>query len=195
LSRPSLTHHRVWLAAALVLLAGGVTAQPAPDAPAAPPPAAETPTDAAAATEETPPAAVVTPLPEDKPAPPAEPMRRTRYDTAVLQVIDKVTAETLRFAAPVGRPVRYRGLVFTVRACERSAPDEPVIDSMAYLTVDAQPRSGAGMPALSVRQTFKGWMYAGSPGLNPLEHPLYDAWLISCRASAPGKVSAALKSP
>ncbi|HQT54535.1 MAG TPA: DUF2155 domain-containing protein, partial [Phenylobacterium sp.] len=24
-----------------------------------------------------------------------------------------------------------------------------------------------------------------SPGLNPLQHPVYDAWLITCRAAAP----------
>ena len=35
------------------------------------------------------------------------------------------------------------------------------------------------------RQAFRGWMYAASPGLNPLEHPVYDAWLITCRAAAP----------
>jgi hypothetical protein len=32
------------------------------------------------------------------------------------------------------------------------------------------------------RQVFKGWMFASSPGLHPLEHPVYDAWLIACKA-------------
>eukprot|EP01035_Chromulina_nebulosa_P068746 gene68746-94208_t len=67
-------------------------------------------------------------------------VRRERYNVAVLQALDKVTAETLRFEAEVGRPVRWKGLIFTVSACERSAPNEPIEDSIVYLTIDAQPR-------------------------------------------------------
>jgi hypothetical protein len=120
---------------------------------------------------------------ETKPA--GAPVRRARYDIAVIEALDKVTAESLRFEAAVGRPVRYKSLVFTVKACERSAPDEAINDSIAYVTVDSQPRAAPGRPALAPRQTFKGWMYASSPGLHPLEHPVYDAWLITCRAAGP----------
>jgi hypothetical protein len=123
---------------------------------------------------------------DEKPAPPA---RRERYDVAVLQALDKVTAETMVFEAPVGKPIRYKGLILTVRACERSTPEEPVEDSIAYLTIDSQPRAEPGMPAPPTRQVFKGWMYASSPGLHPLEHPVYDAWLINCRAAAPPAVA------
>jgi hypothetical protein len=125
------------------------------------------------------------------PAPPTEakpapvPVRRARYDVAVIEALDKVTAESLRFEAAVGRPVRYKSLVFTVKACERSAPEEAVEDAIAYVTVDSQPRPEPGKPPLAPRQAFKGWMYASSPGLHPLEHPVYDAWLITCRAAAP----------
>lgn len=156
--------------------------------------------------EEAPPAVVPAPTPlpvppvdqkEVEPAAPPKakvieksmeaPTRRARYDVAVLQALDKVTAETLTFAAPVGRPVRWKGLIFTVRACERSAPDEPVDDSIVYLTIDSQPRPQPGKPTPPPRQAFKGWMYASSPGLNPMEHPVYDAWLITCKAAAPVK--------
>ena len=113
------------------------------------------------------------------------PIRRARFDVAVLQTIDKVTAESVRFEAAVGRPVRYKSLVFTVKACERSAPDEAIDDSVAYLTVDSQPRPLPGKPTPPARQAYKGWMYASSPGLHPMEHPVYDAWLITCRAAAP----------
>src|SRR5262249_25953925 len=54
-----------------------------------------------------------------------------------------------------------------------------------YVTVDSQPRALAGKAPPAPRQVFKGWMYASSPGLHPLEHPVYDAWLITCRATAP----------
>ena len=112
-------------------------------------------------------------------------VRRARYEIAVLQALDKVTAETLRFEAAVGRPVRWKGLVFTVRACERSAPDEPIEDAAAYLSIESQPRPQPGRPSPPPRQAFKGWMYAASPGLNPLQHATYDAWVISCRTNAP----------
>lgn len=114
-------------------------------------------------------------------------MKRARYDVAIIQALDKVSAETIRFEAPVGQPIRYKSLVFTVRACELSAPDERAQDAMAYMTVDSQPRPVAGRPTPPVRQTFRGWMYASAPGLNPLEHPVYDAWLITCRAATPAK--------
>ena len=199
----------IWIAAlAGVAGAGLVAAQPAP-APPTPavvaPPAPPSP-PVVQATEEAPPINVPTPAPmivppisekevEAAPAPkaatakPAEPVRRARYDVAVLQAIDKITAESLRFEAPVGRPVRYKSLVFTVRACERSAPDELVEDSIVYLTVDSQPRPAPGKPAPPARQAFRGWMYASSPGLNPIEHPVYDAWLITCRAAAPPRTA------
>jgi hypothetical protein len=137
----------------------------------------------------------VAPAPPEKPevaeAPktPEQPQRRPRFDVAVLQVLDKVTAETLRFEAAVGRPVRYKTLIFTVKACERSAPDERVDDSIAYIEVVSQPRAEPGKPVVPARDAFKGWMYASSPSLDPLEHPVYDAWLINCRSAAPPSVA------
>lgn len=122
---------------------------------------------------------------DDISRPPAAPQRRARYDVAVLQALDKVTAESMRFEARVGQPVRYKTLIFTVKACERAAPDEPIDDSVAYVTIDSQPKVAPGGAALPPKQAFKGWMYASSPGLHPLEHPVYDAWLITCRATVP----------
>lgn len=113
---------------------------------------------------------------------PADPTRRTRSGAAIIQAIDKVTAETLRFEAPIGQPIRYKTLVFTVRACETTAPDEDTPDSMAYMTIDSQPKSLTGRAPPPPKQVYRGWMSAASPGLNPLQHPVYDAWLIACRA-------------
>jgi len=119
------------------------------------------------------------------PPKPVAPLTRARSNVAILQALDKVTAETIRFEAPVGQPVRYKTLVFTVRACETTAADEPIADFSAYLLVDSQPVPSPGKAVPPARQVFRGWMYAASPGLNPLQHPVYDAWLIACRASAP----------
>ena len=116
---------------------------------------------------------------------PAEPIKRARSSVAIIQALDKVTTETMKFEAPVGQPIRYKTLVFTVRACETTTPDEDAPDSVAYVTVDTQPKALPGRVAPPGRQIYRGWMYANAPGLNPLEHPVYDAWLIACKTSAP----------
>ncbi|WP_425483851.1 DUF2155 domain-containing protein [Caulobacter soli] len=166
-------------------------ARPAPPAPT-PQPAAQQPAAAATTTPATTPAA--TPQSQSQsaakpaaatPDKPAEPIKRARSSVAIIQALDKVTTETLRFEAPVGQPIRYKTLVFTVRACETTAPDEDAPDSIAYVTVDTQPKALPGRVAPPGRQIYKGWMYANSPGLNPLQHPVYDAWLIACKTSAP----------
>lgn len=163
------------------------TAPVAPQAPAAPvaasPETPATPAVEAPSTSPTvkPPAEVVA-----KPAaPPVEPPKRARSSVAILQALDKVTTETMRFEAPIGQPIRYKTLIFTVRACETSASDEIAPEAAAYVVVDTQPKAVAGRVAPPGRQIYKGWMYANSPGLNPLQHPVYDAWLIACKASAP----------
>jgi hypothetical protein len=125
------------------------------------------------------------PAADAAPDKPPEPLKRARSSVAILQALDKVTTETMRFEAPVGQPIRYKTLVFTVRACETTAPDEDAPDQVAYVTVDTQPKAPPGRVAPPGRQIYKGWMYANAPGLNPLEHPVYDAWLIACKTSAP----------
>ena len=189
---------------ALTGAAGFVQAQqtPPPGLPTGPGPAVNTPAPDAPDAEEPPPAptapapTVVAPTTAETPATsskpksqavekPADPTRRSRSGAAIIQAIDKVTAETLRFEAPIGQPIRYKTLVFTVRACESSAPDEDTPDSMAYMTIDSQPRSLTGRAPPPPKQVFRGWMFAASPGLNPLQHPVYDAWLIACRAAGP----------
>ncbi|MET3667356.1 DUF2155 domain-containing protein [Caulobacter sp. 1776] len=133
-----------------------------------------------------PPAAVTAPKPAAvAPTKPVEPAKRPRYAIAILQALDKVTTETMRFEVPVGQPIRYKTLIFTVRACETAAADEIAPETAAYVIVDTQPKAQAGRAAPPGRQIYKGWMYASSPGLNPLQHPVYDAWLIACKQSVP----------
>lgn len=116
------------------------------------------------------------------PPPAAEPGPRQRRRVAVIQAIDKVTAESMRFEVEVGgRPVRFnRNLIFTARACEVTSSDEAVADAVAYLDIAVQGR-GLNAPA-EPRQVFRGWMFASSPAVSGLEHPLYDAWVIGCKA-------------
>ena len=157
-----------------------------PAAPAAAGPVNALPPDATASAKKSPATSAT-------PAAPVVPLARTRSNIAVLQALDKVTADTIRFEVPVGQPVRYKTLVFTVRACETTAPDEPVPDFSAYVLVDSQPIPAPGKGIPPARQVFRGWMYASSPGLNPLQHPVYDAWLIACKTDAPVTPTAPVK--
>lgn len=195
--------------AAVLASAGLATATPAPIPPADPigdvipqaPPAqtqtpAQTPSAAPAQpnpadqTEEVAEAPSTTPttatdeMPTGTPLPElADPLPRARQGFAIVQALDKVTAETIRFAVPVGQQRRWRGLVFRARACETTAPDEPMRDAVAYMEIYSQPRARDG--AVDPRRIFQGWMFASSPGLSGMEHPLYDAWVIACQAEAP----------
>ena len=112
---------------------------------------------------------------------PEAPVRRQRRKVAVIQAIDKVTAETMRFEVQVGgRRVRFaRNLIFNVSACEVSTPDELTEDAVAYVDVSVQPRGTT--QALPPRQVFKGWMFASSPAVSGLQHPNYDAWVVGCK--------------
>lgn len=125
---------------------------------------------------------VAAPAAAVQPETPATPARRQRGRYAVVEAVDKITAETMRFEVEVGgRPVVFRkALIFTARACEVSAADELVSDAIAYLEVGLQSR---GVLKISEpRQIFRGWMFASSPAVNGLEHPIYDAWVVGCRA-------------
>jgi len=132
------------------------------------------------------------PKPEAKPPPPAAPPPPppgppppVRSPTAILQVLDKVTAETLKFEAPVGRPIRYKTLVFTVRVCETRGADDPQPRPSAYVVIDSEAPALPGHAPPPARAVFRGWMFAEGPGLHPLEHPIYDAWLVACSTAAP----------
>jgi hypothetical protein len=119
---------------------------------------------------------------------PSGPPRPERSPTAILRVLDKVTAETLRFEAPVGGPaVRYKSLVFQVRACETWGARTAQPRSSAYLIIDSDLGLAAG-PVDSSREVFRGWMFAQAPGVHALQHPVYDAWVESC-AGAPAQAA------
>jgi len=124
------------------------------------------------------PAPVDVPPPSARPAPPPA-LRRTLYTAAVLQVLDKVTAETLRFEAPLHKPVRYKGLIFVVNTCQSGAVDQP--KAAAHLEIDSQPIAMPGRPENPIKTVYRGWMFADTPGPHVFEHPVYDAWLIACK--------------
>ena len=116
------------------------------------------------------------------------PQKRTRYASAIIEALDKVTAESVRFEAPINQPVRYKGLIYVVRACETTAPDEPAPDVVAYMQVRTSPQAATNTSAeIHSKEIFHGWTFASAPSLNPIQHPVYDAWVIGCRKPLPGQ--------
>ncbi|HEY6979352.1 MAG TPA: DUF2155 domain-containing protein [Reyranella sp.] len=92
---------------------------------------------------------------------------------AELQGLDKVTARTRRFIAPVGASTRFGTLAITVGDCLVNTPDAPP-EAAAYLTiVDHKP----GQPE---RRLFAGWMFASTPSLSALDDGVYDVRVLAC---------------
>jgi hypothetical protein len=97
---------------------------------------------------------------------------------ALLQGLDKITARVSKFEAPVEARVRFGTLSIRVRDCEKNPPEETP-ESAAFLEIDEM-RPGDN----TARRLFSGWMFASSPALSALEHPVYDVNLLDCRAAS-----------
>jgi hypothetical protein len=99
------------------------------------------------------------------------------YKVALLQGLDKVTARVSPIRAPIGVPVRFGTLEITARACRETPPTEPP-ESAAFLEIrELPPASEPDAPPTSL---FSGWMFASSPAVSALEHPVYDVWVTDC---------------
>jgi hypothetical protein len=92
---------------------------------------------------------------------------------ALLQGLDKVTARISPITAQLGEPVRFGTLEITVRRCVKHPPEEAP-ESAALLEIREVRPGEAPLPL------FSGWMFASSPALSALEHPVYDVWVKDC---------------
>lgn len=100
------------------------------------------------------------------------------YGTAVLQGLDKVTARVSTLEVPLGEAVRFGTLEVIVRHCDKRPPEE-MPESAAFMDIwEVRPDE----PAISI---FRGWMFASSPALHALEHPVYDVWVLDCKDKLP----------
>ncbi|UEM05105.1 DUF2155 domain-containing protein [Skermanella rosea] len=93
---------------------------------------------------------------------------------AVLQGLDKVTARVVTIEVPVGQPVEFGSLRITAQTCRKASPVEPP-ESAAFLEILEE------RPDEATEALFSGWMFASSPALSALEHPVYDVWVIDCK--------------
>jgi len=103
--------------------------------------------------------------------------------TLILRGLDKITGRPTTLVAPIGKPIHYATLTITARYCYSTPPTETP-ETAAFVQIDDHRPDQPG------RRVFSGWMYASSPGLHGMEHPLYDVWVITCKASEPGQTVA-----
>jgi hypothetical protein len=91
--------------------------------------------------------------------------------------VDKITGRTITFDVYINETVQFGALQVTPRVCySRPKEEEPKTDSFVEvdeITLDRK-----------IRRIFTGWMFAESPGLNAVEHAVYDVWLKSCKTKS-----------
>ncbi len=109
-------------------------------------------------------AGLVTPAAADKIA----------HPTAVFSGLDKITGRIISFEVATNETVQFGSLQITERACyTRPATEAPQTITFAQVDeIDAKKQ---------YKRIFSGWMFAASPGLNGIEHPVYDIWLTDCK--------------
>ena len=95
------------------------------------------------------------------------------YPVVKLQSLDKITARTMTFEARVGSTLKYGPLYIKIQSCRKAPPIEQP-EASAFLQIwEVTPEEEA-------KWVFSGWMYASSPSLSPMDHPVYDVWVLDC---------------
>jgi hypothetical protein len=107
---------------------------------------------------------------------------------AVFAGLDKITGRTISFDAAIGETVQFGALQVTAKACYTRPPTEPT-NTDAFVEVDEVTLQG------EIKRIFTGWMFASSPGLHAVEHPVYDVWLTDCQQPLNGAVAQAPVQP
>jgi hypothetical protein len=116
-----------------------------------------------------------------------------RHPTAIFAGLDKTTGRIVNFDVAVDETVQFGSLNVTPRVCN-TRPQTEAPQTTSFVEVDEiipkqdrQVRLEAkepGKPDASKQESkriFSGWMFAASPGLHGVEHPVYDVWLIDCK--------------
>lgn len=119
-----------------------------------------------------------------------------QFGTATLRALDKITGRSTDIAVDADSPVVFGSLRVELKACYQTPPELPP-ESIAFLQVhstqavqvdtmrDAVDAAEVDTVNEENPLLFSGWMFASSPGLSALEHPVYDIWVINCTTPAP----------
>ncbi|MFK7839862.1 MAG: DUF2155 domain-containing protein [Bdellovibrionales bacterium] len=105
---------------------------------------------------------------------------RASIETSIakLRSIDKVTARTLTFEVDVGTTVKFGSIYIKLQAC-RKAPDIEEPENAAFMQIWEV--SDEDTEREKANWVYSGWMFASSPGLSAMDHPIYDVWVLECK--------------
>jgi hypothetical protein len=93
---------------------------------------------------------------------------------AVFDGLDKITGRIISFEVAINETVQFGALQITPRVCYSRPPtDAPQTDAFAQVDEIDEHKQ--------VKRIFSGWMFADSPGLHGVEHPIFDIWLTACK--------------
>ena len=116
------------------------------------------------------------------------PPQRIANPTAVFSGLDKITGRIISFDVAINETVQFGALQVTPRVCYSRPPTEtPNTD--AFVEVDEVTLQG------EIKRIFNGWMFAASPGLHAVEHPVYDVWVTDCKGGQNPAVAEAPAEP
>lgn len=101
------------------------------------------------------------------------------YPTIRLRSLDKITARTLTFDAQVGTIIKFGDIFIKILSCRKPPPVEKT-ESAAFLQIWEVDKVKD-----QSRWIFSGWMFASSPALSGMDHPVYDVWVIDCLGKDP----------
>ena len=96
------------------------------------------------------------------------------YPSVKLQGLDKSVGRTVTFEAKVGSTIQYGPLFIKIHSCRKAPPIEQP-ESAAFLQIWEVPPG-----AEKSEWIFSGWMFASSPALSAMDHPVYDVWVLDC---------------
>ncbi|KQO71464.1 hypothetical protein ASG63_18555 [Methylobacterium sp. Leaf94] len=102
---------------------------------------------------------------------------KIKNPTAVFSGLDKITGRIVSFEVAVDETVQFGALQLTPRVCYSRPPTESP-KTTGFLEVDEVTLDN------KYRRIFTGWMFASSPGLHAIEHPIYDVWLVDCKGGS-----------
>jgi hypothetical protein len=102
------------------------------------------------------------------------PAQRIANSAALFSGLDKITGRIINFDVAIGETVQFGALQLTPRACY-TRPATETANTDSFIEVDEVTLQG------EVRRIFTGWVFASSPGLHAVEHPIYDLWLTDCK--------------
>ena len=107
-----------------------------------------------------------------------EPIHRISNPTAVFSGLDKITGRIISFEIAMDETVQFGALQVTPHACYTRAATE-IQNTSSFVDVDEITLQG------DIKRIFTGWMFANSPGLHGVEHPIYDVWVTDCKTTPP----------